>query len=138
MSFGVARLSVRARHKVQDHGARCTQQSHAARNSVLALLPAVRNTLTRICCVRAPSQVRFPAPHLAAITMPRIARSAVLLVASSRTVQEREQPQQFMVRDDAPADGWLVPAARFQHPVQFGFQLSRGDAQPRAETSLRS
>ena len=61
-----------------------------ARNSptqrVKASLPCcqqVRSTLVRICCVRAPSQVRFPPHTLRAITMPRIARSAALLVASS-------------------------------------------------------
>src|ERR1039457_3052341 len=62
-----------------------------ARNSlthrVKASLPCcqqVRSTLTRICCVRAPSQVRFPPHTLRAITMPRIARSDALLDRSAR------------------------------------------------------
>ena len=64
--------------------------ARGARNSptqrVKASLPCcqqVRSTLTRICCVRAPSQVRFPPHTLRAITMPRMARSAALLVASN-------------------------------------------------------
>jgi hypothetical protein len=62
--------------------------ARGARNNftqrVKASLPCcqqVRSTQTRICYVRAPSQVRFPPHTLRAITMPRMARSAQLLVA---------------------------------------------------------
>src|SRR6266700_5503653 len=42
----------------------------------------VRKTLARICCVRAPLEVRLPPQVLRAMAISRIARSAKLLVAS--------------------------------------------------------
>ena len=41
-----------------------------------------------------------------------------------RTVQEGEQPEQFMFEVTRQPMVRQVPAARFQHPVQFGFQFS--------------
>jgi len=103
-----------------------------ARNSltprVKASLPCcqqVRSTLARIWCVRAPAQVRLPPHTLRAITIPRMARSAVLLVASKpKQCRKGEQPELLMFEVARQPTVRRIPAACFQYPVQFRLQLS--------------
>lgn len=48
----------------------------------------------------------------------------------ARTVQEREQPQPFMFEMLCQPAVRCVLTVRSQHPVQLGFQLSRGAPTP--------
>jgi hypothetical protein len=106
------------------------QQLHTARESVLALLPAgAQHAGQDLLCARSfPGPVS--APHLAGDhhAADRAFRRIVGGV-QSRTVQEREQPRQFMFEMTRQPAVRRVPTACFQHPVQLGFQFSRGDAQ---------
>jgi len=104
------------------------QQPHATGERVLALLPAgtqhAGQNLVRARSIPGP----VPAPHLAGDH--HAANGSFRRIVGGvqpRTVQEREQPQPFMFEmPRQPAVRWVPPAC-FQHPVQFGFQLSGGD-----------
>ena len=121
---------VRARHNVQDHGARGAQQSHAARKSVFALLPAgAEHTHQDLLSARSfPGPV--PAPHLTGDH--HAADGAFRRIVGgvqSRTAQKREQPQQLMFEMTRQPPVGCIPATWFQQPFQLGFQFSGGAAQ---------